>query len=174
MFPLARGSFLSFIEGDGESRFIGLDNDRALTTDAAFHDSLINTLVLLATLPVCVYLMTAFCARLPRELVEAARMGGVTLLQIWWNVMLPIGKPALLTLGILNTLYCWNDVLISLPVLQKERAVMVGIAALRSEYTTNVPLLCARIALAAAPIIAIHIFFQRQIVDGIAVGAVKG
>lgn len=125
-------------------------------------------------LPFCVYLMTAFYSRLPRELVEAARMDGATLLQIWWNIMLPMGRPALLTLGILNTLYCWNDVLISLLVLQKERTVMVGIAALRGEYTTNVPLLCAGIALAAAPIIAIYVFFQRQIVDGIAVGAVKG
>jgi ABC-type glycerol-3-phosphate transport system permease component len=125
-------------------------------------------------LPFCVYLMTAFYSRLPRELVEAARMDGATLLQIWWNVMAPMGRPALLTLGILNTLYCWNDVLISLLVLQKERTVMVGIAALRGEYTTNVPLLCAGIALAAAPIIAIYVFFQRQIVDGIAVGAVKG
>lgn len=125
-------------------------------------------------LPFCVYLMTAFYSRLPRELVEAARMDGATLLQIWWNIMLPMGRPALLTLGILNTLYCWNDVLISLLVLQRERTVMVGIAALRGEYTTNVPLLCAGIALAAAPIILIYVFFQRQIVDGIAVGAVKG
>jgi ABC-type glycerol-3-phosphate transport system permease component len=125
-------------------------------------------------LPFCVYLMTAFYSRLPRELVEAARMDGASLLQIWWNVMLPMGRPALLTLGILNTLYCWNDVLISLLVLQKDRTVMVGIAALRGEYTTNVPLLCAGIALASAPIIAIYVFFQRQIVNGIAVGAVKG
>lgn len=125
-------------------------------------------------LPFCVYMMTAFYARLPRELLEAARMDGASLLQIWWNVMLPLGRPALLTLGILNTLYCWNDVLISLLVLQKDRTVMVGIAALRGEYTTNVPLLCAGIALAAAPILLLYVFFQRQIVDGIAVGAVKG
>lgn len=142
--------------------------------------NLINTrigLILAYTaffLPFCVYLMTAFYARLPRELVEAARMDGASLRQIWWNIMIPMGKPALLTLGILNTLYCWNDVLISLLVLQKERTVMVGIAALRGEYTTNVPLLCAGIALAAAPIVLIYVVFQRQIVNGIAVGAVKG
>lgn len=147
-------------------------------TMIALH--LINTrtgLILAYTaffLPFCVYLMTAFYSRLPRELLEAARMDGAGLLQIWWNIMLPMGRPALLTLGILNTLYCWNDVLISLLVLQKERTVMVGIAALRGEYTTNVPLLSAGIALAAAPIILIYIFFQRQIVNGIAVGAVKG
>ena len=125
-------------------------------------------------LPFCVYLMTAFYSALPRELVEAARMDGAKLIQIWWHVMLPLGKPALITLGILNTLYCWNDVLISLLVLQKERTLMVGIAALKGEYTTNVPLLMAGIVIAAAPIVIIYIIFQRRIVNGIATGAVKG
>ncbi|SLN57347.1 carbohydrate ABC transporter permease [Roseisalinus antarcticus] len=125
-------------------------------------------------LPFSVYLMTAFYAGLPRELVEAARIDGARLLQVWWTIMLPLGKPALITLGILNTLYCWNDVLISLLVLQDERTLMVGIAALRGEYTTNVPLLSAGIVLAAAPIVILYVVFQRRIVNGIAVGAVKG
>ena len=125
-------------------------------------------------LPFSVYLMTAFYASLPRELVEAARIDGASFVQVWRYVMLPLGKPALITLGILNTLYCWNDVLISLLVLQKQRTVMVAIAALRGEYTTNVPLLTAGIVLAAAPIVIIYVVFQRRIVDGIAVGAVKG
>jgi ABC-type glycerol-3-phosphate transport system permease component len=125
-------------------------------------------------LPFCVYLMTAFYSALPRELVEAARMDGAKLTQIWWHVMLPLGKPALITLGILNTLYCWNDVLISLLVLQKERTLMVGIAALKGEYTTNVPLLMAGIVIAADPIVIIYVIFQRRIVNGIATGAVKG
>jgi ABC-type glycerol-3-phosphate transport system permease component len=125
-------------------------------------------------LPFSVYLMTAFYSRLPRELVEAARIDGASIFQVWRYVMLPMGKPALITLGILNTLYCWNDVLISLLVLQKQRTVMVAIAALRGEYTTNVPLLTAGIVLAAAPIVIIYVIFQRRIVNGIAVGAVKG
>ena len=125
-------------------------------------------------LPFSVYLMTAFYAGLPRELMEAARIDGARLLQVWWFVMLPMGKPALITLGILNTLYCWNDVLISLLVLQDKRTLMVGIAALRGEYTTNVPLLAAGIVLAAAPIVILYLVFQRQIVAGIATGAVKG
>jgi len=125
-------------------------------------------------LPFSVYLMTAFYAGLPRELMEAARIDGARLLQVWWFVMLPMGRPALITLGILNTLYCWNDVLISLLVLQDKRTMMVGIAALRGEYTTNVPLLAAGIVLAAAPIVVLYLVFQRQIVAGIATGAVKG
>ena len=125
-------------------------------------------------LPFSVYLMTAFYSSLPRDLLEAARIDGAGILQAWWYVMLPLGKPALITLGILNTLYCWNDVLISLLVLQDNRTLMVGIAALRGEYTTNVPLLCAGLVLAAAPIVVLYVVFQRRIVSGIAVGAVKG
>lgn len=125
-------------------------------------------------LPFSIYLMTAFYAGIPRDLTEAARIDGARFLQVWWYVMLPMGKPALLTLGILNTLYCWNDVLISLLVLQDKRTLMVGITALRGEYTTNVPLLAAGIVLAAAPIVIIYLVFQRRIVAGIAAGAVKG
>ncbi len=125
-------------------------------------------------LPFSIYLMTAFYAALPRELTEAARVDGAKFWQVWWFVMLPMGRPALITLGILNTLYCWNDVLISLLVLQRERTLMVGITALRGEYSTNVPLLAAGIVLAAAPIVVIYLIFQRRIVAGIAAGAVKG
>lgn len=125
-------------------------------------------------LPFSVYLMTAFYAGLPRELTDAARIDGARFWQVWWFVMLPMGRPALLTLGILNTLYCWNDVLISLLVLQDDRTLMVGIAALKGEYSTNVPMLAAGIVLAAAPIVLIYLVFQRRIVAGIAAGAVKG
>jgi len=125
-------------------------------------------------LPFSVYMMTAFYSGLPRELIEAAKIDGAKLIQIWWYVMLPLGRPALITLAILNTLWCWNDVLISLLVLQKDRTLMVGIAALKGEYDNSVPLLMSAIAIAAAPIAIIYVIFQRQIVNGIAVGAVKG
>lgn len=124
--------------------------------------------------PFSVYLMTAFYASLPRTLAEAAAMDGANLWQIWRMVFLPMGKPALFTLGILNTLYCWNDLLIALLVLQKDRTLMVGVASLRGEYTTNVPLLAAGVILAAVPVIAVYLFFQRRIVSGLTVGAVKG
>jgi multiple sugar transport system permease protein len=107
-------------------------------------------------------------------LTEAARIDGARFWQVWWFVMLPLGRPALMTLAILNTLYCWNDVLIALLVLQDERTLMVGIAALKGEYSTNVPTLAAGIVLAAAPIVLVYLVFQRRIVAGIAAGSVKG
>ncbi len=125
-------------------------------------------------LPFSVYMMTAFYSGLPRELIEAARIDGAKLLQVWWHVMVPLGTPALVTLGILNTLYCWNDILISLLVMQKNRTLMVGIASLKGQYSDQIPLFTAGIVIAAAPIVILYIIFQRRIVSGIAVGAVKG
>ena len=125
-------------------------------------------------LPFSVYMMTAFYSGLPRELVEAARIDGATLLQVWWHVMVPLGMPALVTLGILNTLNCWNDVLIALLTMQKNRTLMVGISALKGQYSDQIPLFTAGIVIAAAPIVILYIIFQRRIVSGIAVGAVKG
>jgi multiple sugar transport system permease protein len=125
-------------------------------------------------LPFSVYLMTAFYSGLPRELIEAARIDGAKLLQVWWHVMLPLGMPALVTLGIINTLNCWNDVLIALLTMQKNRTLMVGISALKGQYSDQIPLFTAGIVIAAAPIVILYVIFQRRIVSGIAVGAVKG
>jgi len=142
--------------------------------------SLINThvgLILSYTaffLPFSVYLMTAFYSGLPRELIEAAKIDGAKLLQVWWYVMVPLGMPALVTLGIINTLNCWNDILIALLTMQKNRTLMVGISALKGEFSDQIPLFTAGIVIAAAPIVVLYVIFQRRIVSGIAVGAVKG
>jgi ABC-type glycerol-3-phosphate transport system permease component len=125
-------------------------------------------------LPFSVYMMTAFYSGLPRELIEAARIDGAKLLQVWWHVMVPLGMPALITLGIINTLNCWNDILIALLTMQKNRTIMVGISALKGQYSDQIPLFTAGIVIAAAPIVILYVIFQRRIVSGIAVGAVKG
>jgi ABC-type glycerol-3-phosphate transport system permease component len=125
-------------------------------------------------LPFSVYMMTAFYSGLPRELIEAARIDGAKLLQVWWHIMVPLGMPALVTLGIINTLNCWNDILIALLTMQKNRTVMVGVSALLGEYSDQIPMFTAGIVIAAAPICILYVIFQRRIVSGIAVGAVKG
>jgi multiple sugar transport system permease protein len=58
--------------------------------------------------------------------------------------------------------------------MQKHRTLMVGIAALKGEFSDQIPLFTAGIVIAAAPIVALYVIFQRRIVSGIAVGAVKG
>ncbi|HML24797.1 MAG TPA: carbohydrate ABC transporter permease [Aggregatilinea sp.] len=127
-------------------------------------------------LPFCTYLMTSFYAGIPREIIESAKLDGASLWMVYLRIILPMGKPALLSLGILNTLYCWNDVLISLLVMQErdKRTLMVGVTSLRGEFSTNVPQFAAGVILSVLPVIVVFLIFQRQIAKGITVGAVKG
>ena len=64
---------------------------------------------------------------LPKELMESAKIDGANLVQIYFLIVLPLGAPALFTLSILTTLHCWNDVLLSLLVMQEQRTLMVGV-----------------------------------------------
>jgi multiple sugar transport system permease protein len=127
-------------------------------------------------LPFSIYMMTAYYASVPAEITEAAKVDGASLWASYWRIMLPMGKPALATLAILNTLYAWNDLLVSLLVMQDRevRTLMVGIAGLRGEYISDVPVMAAGLVLGALPVIVLFLVFQRQITKGMTLGAVKG
>jgi ABC-type glycerol-3-phosphate transport system permease component len=127
-------------------------------------------------LPFTIFLMTSHYTRIPKEVTEAARVDGASPWGVYWRVMLPLGRPALLSVGILNALYCWNDVLIALLVMRSNdtRTVMVGVSALRGQYPDNMPTFIAGVLIAALPLIVVYLLFQRQITDGVTAGAVKG
>jgi multiple sugar transport system permease protein len=138
------------------------------------HVGLIIVYVTFAT-PFGTYLLTSYFRAIPRELVEAAQVDGAGHLQILWRVMLPVARPALLTLGIFNFLWMWNELLFSLLILQDDtvRTLMVGVAGLRGQYTTNIPLLSAGLFLSAAPVLLVFFLFQSQLAKGMTMGAVK-
>ncbi|MGD9518531.1 MAG: carbohydrate ABC transporter permease [Armatimonadota bacterium] len=119
--------------------------------------------------------MTSYFRTVPGELVEAAEVDGASHLQILWRVMLPVARPALVTLGIFNFLWMWNELLLALLILQDDstRTLMVGVANLRGQYTTNIPLLSAGLFLAATPVLIVFFFFQSQLTKGMTMGAVK-
>jgi multiple sugar transport system permease protein len=120
-------------------------------------------------------MLSAYYATIPREIFEAAKMDGATTWQSYVSVALPLGKPAIATLAIINTLYAWNDLLIPLLVMQKRemRTVMVGIATLRGEHQADMPLFAAAIILGVVPVILVFLLFQSQITSGMTAGAVK-
>jgi ABC-type glycerol-3-phosphate transport system permease component len=127
-------------------------------------------------LPFTVYFMTAYFARIPKEITEAARVDGNNIYGVFGRIMLPLGRPALLSMGILNALFCWNDILISLLVMQSpsQRTLMVGVSALRGQYPDNVPTYLSGVLLVVLPLIVVYLIFQRQITAGVTAGATKG
>jgi ABC-type glycerol-3-phosphate transport system permease component len=127
-------------------------------------------------LPFTVFLMTSYYRAVPGEIVDAARIDGSSLYGVYRRIMLPIGTPALLSVGILNALFCWNDVLISLLMMPSadHRTLMVGVTSLRGQYSDDIPTFAAGVLIAAVPVLATYLFLQRQIADGVTTGSMKG
>jgi len=127
-------------------------------------------------LPFTVFLMTSYYRAVPAEIIDAARIDGNTVYGVYRRIMLPIGTPALLSVGILNALFCWNDVLISLLMMPSadHRTLMVGVTSLRGQYSDDIPTFAAGVLIAAVPVLVTYLFLQRQIADGVTAGATKG
>jgi multiple sugar transport system permease protein len=127
-------------------------------------------------LPFTVFLMTSYYRAVPGELVDAARIDGNTLYGVYRRVMLPMGAPALLSVGILDALFCWNDVLIALLMMPSadHRTLMVGITSLRGQYSADIPIFAAGVLIAGLPVLVTYLFLQRQIADSVTAGATKG
>ncbi|WP_328766109.1 carbohydrate ABC transporter permease [Streptomyces sp. NBC_00286] len=127
-------------------------------------------------LPFTAFLMTSYHRAVPTELVDAARIDGNTLYGGYRRIMLPRGAPALLSVGILDALFCWDDVLISLLMMPSadHRTLMVGITSLRGQYSADIPTFAAGVLIAGLPVLVTYLFLQRQIADGVTAGATKG
>jgi ABC-type glycerol-3-phosphate transport system permease component len=127
-------------------------------------------------LPFTIFLMTSYYKTIPAEIIDAARIDGNTTYGVYRRIMLPMGTPALLSVGILNALFCWNDVLISLLMMPSadHRTLMVGVTSLRGQYSDNIPTFASGVLIAAVPVLMIYLFLQRQIADGVTAGSTKG
>ena len=126
--------------------------------------------------PFAVYLLVSFFRSIPNELMEAALVDGASPLRILWNIVTPLSLPPLLTLAIVNILYVWNDLLISLLFLpgDQNKTLMAGLSVFAGRYNDQVPLTMAGMAIASAPMLILYIVFQRHFIRGMTAGALKG
>ncbi|PWH16134.1 MAG: carbohydrate ABC transporter permease [Anaerolineae bacterium] len=123
-----------------------------------------------------VYFMRQFFESLPKELEEAAEIDGANRLQIFFQIALPLSKPALATLAVIEFLASWNDFLWALLVL-KDRAVQTlqpGLRTLQGAYTSEYGLMMAGAVIVAVPVLVLYIFLQRFIVQSVATTGLKG
>ncbi|MHB1497079.1 MAG: carbohydrate ABC transporter permease [Acidimicrobiales bacterium] len=127
-------------------------------------------------MPFGVYWMRAHFVNAPRELSEAARVDGATTWQLFWRVHVPLARPALTSLGILLSVWTWNQFLLSLVLVESPtNGTMAGsLAAFQGQYGTNIPLLSAGSLLILMPTIMLFIVFQRHFVTALLQGSLKG
>lgn len=126
-------------------------------------------------LPFSIYLLTSFFNTIPRELLEAGSIDGAGHFRTLVAIVMPLATPALVTLGVVNLLWAWNELLIALVLLQDDsmKTLMVGITVFQSHNNLNVPVTMAGLLIATLPIVAIYLAGQRFFVQGLAAGAVK-
>ncbi|MBE9114176.1 carbohydrate ABC transporter permease, partial [Nodosilinea sp. LEGE 07298] len=123
-----------------------------------------------------IFLMRQAFQGVPKELEEAARMDGCSDLGIWWNVMLPATRPALVTLGIFVFIGTWSEFLWPLILLDRpERYTLpLGVARLAGSFSLDWRLIAAGSILSVLPAIAVFILLQRYIVPTETGSGVKG
>ncbi len=127
-------------------------------------------------LPFGIFIMRAFFQGLPNELSDAARVDGCGEFGVFWRVILPLAKPGMITLGIFVFLNAWNSFLLPLLYLQREalRPLVVGLMFFQSRYTTDYALTMAGATIVSLPVLILYVIFQRQFIQGLTAGALKG
>ncbi len=128
--------------------------------------------------PIGVFLMTQFFKGIPRDIEEAAQIDGSNRFQVFFHIMLPLARPAMVTLAILTFLYAWNDYL--WPLISAQRTGMftitVGLASLQSNFAQSEGLgrVMASGVIASLPVVVLFLVFQRYVVRAVTVGGTKG
>jgi len=126
-------------------------------------------------LPFSIYMLTSFFQTVPQEIIDAAIVDGCADFMIYWRIMLPLARPALSTLAIVNALFVWNELLVALILLQRNelKTLMVGLTAFKSRYNMDVPVTMAGLAIATIPLIVLYLVSQRQFIRGLVAGSLK-
>jgi len=123
-----------------------------------------------------VLLFAGYFSQMPNELEEAAKMDGVGFVKTFWYVMLPLSRPIVVTVIVMQTLYAWNDFLLPLVVTLANpaiRTLSVGVYAFRGENFVDWGGMTAASTITIVPVVILFLFLQRYFIDGLA-GAVKG
>lgn len=127
-------------------------------------------------MPMSVFLLTGFFRGLPQELEFAARIDGCTEFQVFRKVMLPLVRPALATVAIVNFVPWWNDFFFPLLFIQNDalKTIPLGMTIFFGQYQTDWGLLFAGMLIASLPLVALYLAMSRQFIAGLTAGAVKG
>ena len=119
---------------------------------------------------------TAFVRSVPTELADAARVDGASSWRILWRVLVPIGRPAVLTMVVLVFMWTWNEFLLALVMIsdQTHRTAPLGLSTFQGRYGVDVPSVSAAAVLVAAPVVIVYLLAQRQFLRGMLAGSIRG
>ncbi|MGW2477264.1 carbohydrate ABC transporter permease [Streptomyces sp. NPDC001665] len=125
-------------------------------------------------LPFAIFLLRNFFAEIPRELLEAARLDGAGEIRLFTRVVMPLGGPAIASLGIFQFLWVWNDMLVALIFADSgSPPITVALQQQVRQFGNNIDVLAPGAFVSMVIPLAVFFAFQRQFVSGVMAGAVK-
>jgi raffinose/stachyose/melibiose transport system permease protein len=122
------------------------------------------------------FLIHGYMKTLPFDIIEAARIDGAGVWQIFWRIVLPLIKPILITVGVFQTMWVWNDFILPNVFISSadKRTVVLQVYSAVEEFTTDWPAFMTLSVIALAPMVLFFVLTQRHIVSGLLSGSVKG
>ncbi len=122
-----------------------------------------------------VFLMKGFIQDIPKSIVESARMDGANELVVLRKIIIPIIIPALVSIVILIFMWTWNDFMLSNLMLTNEKikTLPLGLSSFQGKFSRDIPLTSAASTIIMTPVLLVYIFFQKYMIKGLTLGAVK-
>ncbi len=127
-------------------------------------------------MPFAVFWMRAHFVNMPSEISEAATVDGASTWDLFWTIHVPLARAPIASLGILMSVWTWNNFLLALVLVEDptQRTMAGALGAFQGHYATDIPLLCAGTILILLPTLVVFILFQRQLIAALLQGSVKG
>ena len=139
------------------------------------YDSLWGLIIPSAATPFGIFLIRQFYLSIPNEYIDSARIDGAHEWQIFLRIMVPLGKSIMACLAIFSALWRWNDYLWPLLVIRNDNnyTLQLALANFSGQYNIQWQTIIAMMVLSMLPLLIIFLFFQKQIVDGMAMSGLK-
>ncbi len=126
-------------------------------------------------IPITVFILSEFMRDISRDLKDAARVDGASEYRIFFQLVIPLVRPALATVAVFHMIPVWNDLWWPLVLANTEstRTITLGVSEFIGQFKTNYSALLAALTIAMVPILILYAIFSRQLIRGISAGAVK-
>ena len=175
-FKYKKGLFLAYIATIAMPWQVYMVPQFIMMRKMGLNDKLLAIICLQAFSAFGVFMMKQFYEGIPDDLCEAARIDGMSEYKIYFNIMLPLSKPALSTLTIFTFVATWNDYLGPLIYLrsQEKKTIQLGLKMFISQYSSDYGLIMAGSVLSLIPVLIMFLLLQQYFVEGVASSGLKG
>ena len=128
------------------------------------------------SMPIAIFILNGFMKSIPGEIEESAIMDGASILRVYWNIMLPISVPPIMTVCILTFINIWNEYILASIFISSNnlKTLPFGVNSFVGQYSVNYGAIGAFLVLGALPVIVVYFLLADKITQGMVAGAVKG